>query len=80
MVLYILKVFQVIQLFRNCIKLAINLLNEVNICNAVLQFQTESLFDGGFSRYQITRANCYQILQEKDPKREVCQIFKCAVR
>ena len=47
MVLYILKVFQVIQLFRNYIKLAINLLNEVNICNAVLQFQMESLFDGG---------------------------------
>ena len=38
LVLYILKAFQVIQRFRICIKLAIDLLNEVNICNTVLQF------------------------------------------
>ena len=47
-VLYILKVFQVIQHFRNCIKLAIDLLNEVNICNTVLQFWTELSFGDEF--------------------------------
>ena len=46
LVLYILKVFQVIQHFRNCIKLAIDSLNEVNICNTVLQFWTELPFGG----------------------------------
>ena len=29
---------------------------------------------------KLPRANCYQILQEKDPKRKVCQIFRGAVR
>ena len=54
LVLYILKVFQVIQLFRNCIKLAINLLNEVNFCNTVMQFQTKLLFGGKFEKKAIT--------------------------
>ena len=54
LVLYILKVFQVIQLFRNCINLAINLLNEVNICNTILQFQTELSFGGKFEKKAIT--------------------------
>ena len=51
---YFKGVSQVIQLFRNCIKLAINLLNEVNVCNTVLQFQTELSFGGEFEKKAIT--------------------------
>ena len=54
LVLYILNVFQVIQHFRNCIQLAIDLLNEVNMCNTVLQLWTELSFDGEFENKAIT--------------------------
>ena len=54
LVLYILKVFQVIQHFRNCIKLVIDLLNKVNIRNTVLQFWTELSFGGELENKAIT--------------------------